>query len=491
MGLVYACKHRELTGHMVAIKVLFPEVASDAVAAARFKNEIFASYDVSHPNVVRAYEYLRDGDLIAYTMEFVGGGDLATRLERGEAIPIDEAVDILCQMCAGVQAIHDAGIVHRDLKPENILLTRDGVVKIADFGIARTGYGPKLTEHGGVVGTIDYVSPEYMLNSQVDWRSDIYAMGILAYEMVTGESPFRGESVYATMTKRLKSDPQPPSSLNPACPPELDAVILRAMARKVDERYQSAADMFADLQPLLAANSSMPSGAYLQVNRKRSGEYVGPKLDGGIARDPGPQAPRAGAGYDPVVSDPIPSQADVAATVLLQPDFSGGYQSSEAASAGTTTWTRPGSSSEASVFAGAGQSGSSSAGYSYGDPEVVSIASQYQQGDSYSRRSEMPETIVTYNELVSRGIEPRTNSGSQPMIRERSSGSTERLADLAARVERSVWVEIATLAVAILIGVGLGFFLVRTFFPDLLGLDAAHLMMDFRISTVLVALCLA
>ena len=252
MGLVYACRHRELGGHLVAVKVLFPEVAQDKVAAARFRNEIFASYGVSHPNVVRAYEFIRDGDLVAYTMEYVGGGDLADRLGRPDRpIEITDAVKILSQMCLGVQAIHDAGIVHRDLKPENILLSKDDVVKIADFGIARTGHGPKLTEHGGVVGTIDYVSPEYMLNSQVDWRSDIYAIGILGYEMITGESPFRGDSVYATMTKRLKSDPPSPSSKRPECPPELDRVVLRAMHRDPEVRYQSAADMYQDIQKLM------------------------------------------------------------------------------------------------------------------------------------------------------------------------------------------------------------------------------------------------
>jgi serine/threonine protein kinase len=249
MGLVYACRHRELSGHLVAVKVLFPEVAQDAVAAQRFKNEITSSYGVSHPNVVRAYEYLKDGDIVAYTMEFVGGGDLADRLgKRDSLIPISEIIRLLTQMCAGVQAIHDAGIIHRDLKPENILLTDDGNVKIADFGIARsTSHGPKLTEHGGVVGTIDYVSPEYMLNSQVDSRSDLYALGILAYEMLVGESPFRGGSVYETMTKRLKSDPKPPSALRPDCPKSLDDIVLKAMQRKPEERYQTAGEMERDL----------------------------------------------------------------------------------------------------------------------------------------------------------------------------------------------------------------------------------------------------
>ena len=249
MGLVYACRNRVL-GQIVAVKVLFPEVATDKVASARFKNEILASYEVSHPNVVRAYEYITERDLVAYTMEYVGGGDLASKLGADERLPIPEILKLLSQMAAGCQAIHDAGIVHRDLKPENILLTSEGNVKIADFGIARNRHGPKLTEHGGVVGTIDYVAPEYMLKSQVDWRSDIYALGILAYEMVAGESPFKGDSVYATITKRLKTDPDPPSKLRSECPAELDRIILKAMQREPENRYQAGIEMFADLQKL-------------------------------------------------------------------------------------------------------------------------------------------------------------------------------------------------------------------------------------------------
>jgi serine/threonine protein kinase len=284
MGVVYACRHRDLAGHLVSVKVLFPEFAQDKTASARFRNEICASYGVSHPNVVRAYEYLTDGDLVAYTMEYVSGGDLADRLYREDPIPIPDVVAILSQMCSGVQAIHDAGIVHRDLKPENILISKDGKVKITDFGIARTDHGPKLTEHGGVVGTIDYVSPEYMLHAQVDWRSDIYAIGILAYEMIVGEAPFHGDSMYATMTKRLKSDPTPPSVSRPECPAELDKVVLRAMHRDREERYQSSQDMFDDLRrafpqwigrsigsPVSAVGSAVDSGQHAEKYGDTSG----------------------------------------------------------------------------------------------------------------------------------------------------------------------------------------------------------------------------
>ncbi|HMO02354.1 MAG TPA: serine/threonine-protein kinase [Oligoflexia bacterium] len=291
MGLVYSCRHRELTGHMVAVKVLFPEVAADKIAVARFKNEIFASYGVSHPNVVRAYEYIKDGDLVAYTMEFVSGGALSDKLEDRESrIAIKEVIYYLMQMCAGVQAIHDAGIVHRDLKPENILITKEGTVKIADFGIARTGHGPKLTEHGGVVGTIDYVSPEYVLNSQVDWRSDIYALGILAYEMLCGESPFKGDSVYAIMTQRIKSDPVPPRKLRPDIPQELEDIVFKAMARDPEARYQSASEMLSDLQKVAGDSldaqleksirgASLGDSSQATPGYAKESKYIGPKVD--------------------------------------------------------------------------------------------------------------------------------------------------------------------------------------------------------------------
>ncbi|MCB0358609.1 MAG: serine/threonine protein kinase [Bdellovibrionales bacterium] len=253
MGMVYACRHRELSGHLVAMKVLFAEVARDAVAAQRFRNEIVASYGVSHPNVVRAYEYFRDGDLIAFTMEYIDGGDLADRIGTDDPITVPEIVRMLTQMCSGVQAIHDAGIVHRDLKPENILLTQSGDIKITDFGIARCGQGPRLTEHNGVVGTIDYVSPEYLEQGQVDTRSDIYALGVLAYELITGEAPFKGKSMIETMTMRLRTDPAPPSTLRPDCPEGLDRIVLRAMTRDPGQRYQRAAEMEGDLQQLAEA----------------------------------------------------------------------------------------------------------------------------------------------------------------------------------------------------------------------------------------------
>jgi serine/threonine-protein kinase len=406
MGLVYACKHKELSGHIVAVKVLFPEVAQDKIAAQRFKNEIFASYEVSHPNVVRAYEYIRDNEIVAYTMEYVPGGDLADRLGEQETMKISEIVRLLIQMCSGVQAIHNAGIIHRDLKPENILLTKEGNVKIADFGIARTGHGPKLTEHGGVVGTIDYVSPEYMLNSHVDWRSDIYAIGILAYEMVTGESPFKGDSVYATMTKRLKTDPAPPSKLRRDCPQQFDEIILKAMARNPEERYQSASLMEEDLR---AISDSMTS-----VVSKTSNPVVAPiQAQTSAAVTQRKLAP---------ISSPkssMPQQGK-----LVQP---------KSVSTAVETQVVPANFDIAEV--------------------------QYVQSPESQNRM---ESVLKNSSWDRAPREIRIGGGALDEQR------LKRLSNLARAQVRSLWVDLLTIIIAVVIGIGIGVVILSIWFPELI-----------------------
>jgi len=489
MGLVYACRHRELSGHMVAVKVLFPEVAQDKTAAARFRNEIFASYGVSHPNVVRAYEYLRDGDIVAYTMEFVGGGDLAERLGRtGDPVPIEQAIKILAQMCSGVQAIHDAGIVHRDLKPENILLTKDGQVKIADFGIARTGHGPKLTEHGGVVGTIDYVSPEYMLNSQVDWRSDIYAIGILGYEMLTGESPFRGDSVYATMTKRLKSDPKPPSALRADCPVELDKIILNAMERDPEKRYQSAAEMFYDLSALLPEGATI-GGGLLQVSRTATRNYKGPALERGDAEPigdiidldedgdtPAPMAPKRGAESEPPRRRSPASGTEVSLRPLERRPSLDAVPFSAVSAASQTSLGRPMRPKTTPAAPGVIQSSidfSNVGAQRYQETQVLRSDAVFDEQDLPDENDTLHEPIkmervLAYQDLVSEGWTGTRPIPARPVTLGRGAIDDVRLRNLSEvvdRMNRSIWVDVLTLVLIVLVGVGVGFTLLRIFIP--------------------------
>ncbi len=446
MGMVYACRHRDLQGQLVAAKVLFHEVASDKVAAARFKNEILASYGVSHPNVVRAYEYIRDGELIAYTMEFIGGGDLADRMSRTEPVSIADSLRLLCQMAAGVQAIHDAGIVHRDLKPENILLTNEGTVKIADFGIARKRNGPKLTEHGGVVGTIEYVSPEYMLRSQVDWRSDIYALGILAYELVTGDAPFKGESAYASISKRLQSDPDAPSSRRADCPARLDAVILKALERDPEKRYQSATEMFYDLQRVaaeLGVSDTVCAGILIPPESVVSGKrYVGPSL----------------TSHDE-------KKGEAAETQLLTSDgsleYSGGYQADSALSTSTPAPRQRATTRNLSeVSPRAVRS----------DTEVLSpnpvqhAAHGDIEEDPYAM-SPRPSSRTASDPLVPHGVaraESRAQRSSRGATHEFPSNIVER------NNQRLRMLDLLILAFAALTGVGFGYVFLKIFAPSFL-----------------------
>jgi serine/threonine protein kinase len=280
MGMVYAVKHIELQGRVLAMKVLFSDVAKDEVQSARFRNEIVASYEINHPHVVRAYDFFREGDLVAYTMEYISGGDLADRLNEEELIPIPQAIDMLEQMASGVEAIHKAGIIHRDLKPENILMTEDGSVKITDFGIAKNLKGPRLTDHGGIVGTFAYVSPEYLESGNVDVRSDIYSLGVLAYEMIAGQAPYNGKNVIEEMHLRLTTDPLPLNSIRPECPEELSRIVLKALNRNPFDRYQTARELRIEISKI--SNSTR---GFTRTDFSRKPEVVKPMvLDNDMAR---------------------------------------------------------------------------------------------------------------------------------------------------------------------------------------------------------------
>jgi serine/threonine protein kinase len=350
-------------------------------------------------------------------------------------------------MAAGVQAIHDAGIVHRDLKPENILLTNEGTVKIADFGIARKRNGPKLTEHGGVVGTIEYVSPEYMLRSQVDWRSDIYALGILAYELVTGDAPFKGESAYASISKRLQSDPEPPSNRRSECPSRLDSVILKALERDPEQRYQSATEMFYDLQRVaieLGVSDVVCAGILIPPESVLSGKrYVGPSL----------------TSHDE-------KSGEVAETQLLTSDgsleYSGGYQAENTLSTSTPAPRQRSTTRKLSEV--------SSARVERSDTEILSVSpasnpTRMHGDDDVYAMSSQPSIRTTSDPLVPYGAsraESRLQRASRNGSREFPSNIVER------NNQRLKMLDLLILAFAALTGVGFGYVFLKIFAPSFL-----------------------
>ncbi len=251
MGAVYlACDPNERT-FQVAIKVLYPGTLQSTKSRERFRNEITASYRIKHRNVVRAYEYFDAEDVQAYAMEYIDGGDLLEQLRAGR-MACSEAVLILTQIASALEAIHKAGIVHRDLKPENILITKQGEVKITDFGVARLRESRTLTNAGSMVGTPKYLAPEYVETGECDGRGDIFAIGVIAYELLSGTSPFGKDFKPQQVLDRLKMRIPPLQEVAPGCPAQLAAIVHMAMSLKVRERYQNATALREDLERLQA-----------------------------------------------------------------------------------------------------------------------------------------------------------------------------------------------------------------------------------------------
>lgn len=248
MGAVYLCcdlKHREF---LVALKIIYPGIIRTQAARERFRNEIVASYRLNHRNIVRAYEFFDEDDFQAYAMEYVDGGDLASLMKKGRIAPL-KVIDIVKQIASGLEAIHQNGIVHRDLKPENILITKAGVVKISDFGVARLRGSSTLTQAGAIVGTPKYVSPEYIEMGECDHRGDIYAVGVMAYEMLAGASPFKSNTKTSMMLERFSFRPEEmTAALGPSCPQALAKAVQKAIAVNLAVRYQSAAELRQDLE---------------------------------------------------------------------------------------------------------------------------------------------------------------------------------------------------------------------------------------------------
>lgn len=252
VGTVYKCLNKEFAPDYVAVKVLSPKLITNKTAVVRFRNELVAAYGVNHINVVKPFELFRHKSLLAFSMEYIDGGDLGRLMAAEDKFGFDETVHFLSQIAEGLSAIHRAGIIHRDLKPENVLLTHDGVAKICDFGTARLEGGPRITEKGSVIGTINYLSPEYIENGAVDVRSDIYSFGVMAYEMISGRMPFRGDSIVETMHLKLNTDPVPLVELCAGCSPVLSGIVSKAMRRSPDERFQSVLEIQEKLNGLKA-----------------------------------------------------------------------------------------------------------------------------------------------------------------------------------------------------------------------------------------------
>ncbi len=237
----------------VAVKVLRSDLARDPSFQVRFRREAQAAASLNHPAIVAVYDTGEDRTATGATpyivMEYVEGDTLRDVLRREGRLRPEKAMELAADICGALDFSHRNGIVHRDVKPGNVMITPDGAVKVMDFGIARavSDSAATMTSTAAVIGTAQYLSPEQARGEGVDARSDVYSVGCLLYELVTGEPPFTGDSPVSVAYQHVREDPRLPSSINPAIPPELDAILMKAMAKNPANRYQSAADMRTDL----------------------------------------------------------------------------------------------------------------------------------------------------------------------------------------------------------------------------------------------------
>jgi TolB-like protein len=246
MGVVYKAEDTTL-GRAVALKFLPGELTRDAEAKERFIQEARAASALDHPNICNIHEVGRTEDGQTFiAMAYYEGEDLKSRIGRGP-LKLDEALDIAVQIAQGLAKAHGQGIVHRDIKPANILITKDGLVKIVDFGLAKLG-GAKLTKAGSTLGTAQYMSPEQARGEDVDARSDIFSLGAVLYEMLTGKHAFSGEYEQATLFAIMNEEPAPVTSLRSGIPMELERIVQKALAKNPSERYQHADDLIVDLK---------------------------------------------------------------------------------------------------------------------------------------------------------------------------------------------------------------------------------------------------
>jgi serine/threonine-protein kinase len=246
MADVYLAEDQEL-GRRVAIKILNGRHANDDQFIERFRREAKNAAALNHPNIVSIYDRGEAEDTYYIAMEYLDGRTLKELIVSRGAAPMNVAIEYARQILSALRFAHRHGIVHRDIKPHNVLVDGEGRVKVTDFGIARAGTS-QMTETGSIVGTAQYLSPEQAKGGEVDPRSDLYSLGVVLYELLTGKTPFDGETPVEIAMKHLSTAPKPPSKLRPDIPRELDMVVLRALAKNPDERYQSADEMEADLE---------------------------------------------------------------------------------------------------------------------------------------------------------------------------------------------------------------------------------------------------
>ncbi|MDP4127168.1 MAG: Stk1 family PASTA domain-containing Ser/Thr kinase [Bacillota bacterium] len=251
MAIVYKAKD-VLLNRVVTIKVLREQFIADEDFIRRFRREAQSAASLSHPNIVSIYDVGKDGDTEYIVMEYVEGRNLKEIIRDFAPLSTDQSINLARQITSAIQNAHEHHIIHRDIKPHNILVTADGVAKVTDFGIARAVSSATVTHTGDIIGSVHYLSPEQAKGLQSNEQSDIYSLGIVLYELLTGKVPYDGETPIAIALKHLQEHPVLPSKINPRIEKEFESVIMRAIAKSLEKRYLSAKDLLEDLNHIQA-----------------------------------------------------------------------------------------------------------------------------------------------------------------------------------------------------------------------------------------------
>ena len=260
MAVVYKAKCL-LLNRFVAVKILRSEFTDDEEFVKRFRVEAQAAASLNHPNIVSIYDVGRQDDIQYIVMEYIDGITLKDYIAQKGPLPWKEAINIAIQICSAIEQAHKNFIVHRDIKPHNILITKEGIAKVTDFGIARAVTSATITMVGSTIGSVHYFSPEQARGGFIDEKSDLYSLGVTIYEMVTGKVPFDGETPVAIALKHIQERPERPIDVNPSIPKGVNDLIMKAMKKDQNLRYQNASDMLADLQSVLIEPGIKISGS--------------------------------------------------------------------------------------------------------------------------------------------------------------------------------------------------------------------------------------
>ena len=266
MATVYKAKCHVLNRY-VAIKVLRDEFTTDEEFIKRFNTEAQSAASLTHPNIVSIYDVGNEGNLYYIVMELIQGKTLKEIIQEDGALPWKWSVNIAIQICSALEVAHKNNIIHRDIKPHNIIITEDGIAKVTDFGIAKAVSNSTITAFGTTIGSVHYFSPEHARGGYTDAKSDLYSLGIVMYEMLTGRVPFDADTPVSVALKHMPEKPVEPMKLNPSIPFEVNQVIMKAMQKEANLRYQSATEMLNDLERSL----KNPDGHFVEEKNLDSG----------------------------------------------------------------------------------------------------------------------------------------------------------------------------------------------------------------------------